>query len=53
MTATFMSGFLALNLPNEVAYATISVNMVEITQLAQAILRVFKNHIGNWFTESD
>ena len=29
-----------------------STKQVEITQVAQAMIRVFMNHLGNWFTVS-
>ena len=48
----FISGFLILNRIMEVAYATISTNMVEITQVKHAMIKVFKNHCGNCDTES-
>ena len=52
ITAMFISGFLILNRITEVAYATISTNMVEIAQVKHAMIKVFRNHCGNCATES-
>ena len=42
ITAMFISGFLILNLITDVAYATISTNIVEITHVKHAMINVFR-----------
>lgn len=51
--ATFISGLRALKRMQLMAYATISTNMLEIMQVKIAMVNVFINHCGNWFTLSE
>ena len=52
MIAMFISGLRALKRIHDIAYATISTNSVEMTQVKQATMNVLSIHCGNWLTES-
>ena len=52
MIAMFIMGLRALKRIHDMAYATISTNMVEMTHVKHATMNVLSIHRGNWLTES-